>query len=157
MELVQITFDNYKKLQLNTEDDPVRPELTLDFRLAKGRQIWALVLDGEYKAAVCVAYCNAIPTNVEELDYLSQAAHQDGQHGSIAIAYTVWSKKMGAGRNLIIDLIRSLQGGKQGQTKVNRLVTLSPKTAIAKKFHLRNGAFTLQENLTTDNYEYKLS
>ena len=60
MELVQITFDNYKKLQLNTEDDPVRPELTLDFRLTKGRQIWALVLDGEYKAAVCVAYCNAI-------------------------------------------------------------------------------------------------
>lgn len=153
MELVQITFDNYKKLQLNTEDDPVRPELTLDFRLTKGRQIWALVLDGEYKAAVCVAYCNAIPTNVEELDYLSQAAHQDGQHGSIAIAYTVWSKKIGAGRNLIIDLIRSLQG----QTRVSRLVTLSPKTAIAKKFHLRNGAFTLRENLTTDNYEYEIS
>jgi len=151
MQLVQITLENYKKLKFNIDDDPVRPELTLDFRLAPGREIWALVADDEYKAAVCVAYCNEVPITVKELDYYSQAAHQDDQHGNIAIAYTVWTKQPGAGRKLILDMIKLLE-----QQRVLRLVTLSPKTAMARKFHLRNGAFIFQLNTETDNYEYKL-
>jgi hypothetical protein len=152
MELVQITYDNYKKLQLKTDDDPVRPELDLNFRLTAGRQIWALVLDGEYKAAICVAYCNSVPTTVYELDLYSQAAHQEAGHGSIAVAYTVWSKKLGAGQKIVLDIIKKLKK----QNNVKRLVTLSPKTAMARKFHLRNGAFILQENIETDNYEYNI-
>ncbi len=152
MELVQITYDNYKKLQLNIDDDPVRPELTLDFRLDLGREIWALVLNGEYKAAICVAYCNSVPTTVEELDLYSQAAQQDGQRGDVMVAYTVWSKKLGAGQKIVLDIIKKLKK----QKDVKRLVTLSPKTAMARKFHLRNGAFILQENTETDNYEYNI-
>ena len=38
----------------------------------------------------------------------------------------------------------------------NRLVTLSPLTDMARKFHLRNGAVELQVNETTQNFEYKV-
>ena len=39
---------------------------------------------------------------------------------------------------------------------LNRLVTLSPLTEMAKKFHLRNGAELLQINEQTQNFEYKV-
>ena len=149
MELTAITYDNNKKLNFKVSDDPVRPELDLEFRLRNGRTVYALTEDGEYKAAICLAYCNDVPTTVKELDKLSQATN-NGTHSSIAVAYTVWSKKPRAGRKIITDLMEII---KKDDT-VHRLVTLSPKTAMAKKFHLNNGAFILQLNTETDNYEY---
>ena len=149
MELTVITYDNNKKLNFKVSDDPVRPELDLNFRLSPGRTVYALTEDGEYKAAICLAYCNDVPTTVKELDKLSQATI-NGTHSSIAVAYTVWSKKPRAGRKIITDLMEII---KKDDT-VHRLVTLSPKTAMAKKFHLNNGAFILQLNTETDNYEY---
>ena len=149
MELTAITYDNNKKLNFKVSDDPVRPELDLNFRLSPGRTVYALTEDGEYKAAICLAYCNDVPTTVKELDKLSQATI-NGTHSSIAVAYTVWSKKPRAGRKIITDLMEII---KKDDT-VHRLVTLSPKTAMAKKFHLNNGAFILQLNTETDNYEY---
>jgi hypothetical protein len=152
MELTVITYDNNKKLNFKVSDDPVRPELDLDFRLSPGRTVYALTEDGEYKAAICIAYCNDVPTTVKELDKLSQATI-NGTHGSIAVAYTVWSKKPRAGRKIIMDLIEII---KKDDT-IRRVVTLSPKTAMAKKFHLNNGAFVLQLNTETDNYEYPIT
>ena len=149
MELTVITYDNNKKLNFKVSDDPVRPELDLEFRLGPGRTVYALTEDGEYKAAICIAYCNDVPTTVKELDKLSQATI-NGTHSSIAVAYTVWSKKPRAGRKIITDLMEII---KKDDT-VHRLVTLSPKTAMAKRFHLNNGAFVLQLNTETDNYEY---
>ena len=149
MELTVITYDNNKKLNFKVSDDPVRPELDLDFRLSPGRTVYALTEDGKYKAAICIAYCNDVPTTVKELDKLSQATI-NGTHSSIAVAYTVWSKKPRAGRKIITDLMEII---KKDDT-VHRLVTLSPKTAMAKRFHLNNGAFVLQLNTETDNYEY---
>ena len=149
MELTAITYDNNKKLNFKVSDDPVRPELDLEFRLRNGRTVYALTEDGEYKAAICLAYCNDVPTTVKELDKLSQATI-NGTHSSIAVAYTVWSKKPRAGRKIITDLMEII---KKDDT-VHRLVTLSPKTAMAKRFHLNNGAFVLQLNTETDNYEY---
>ena len=152
MELTAITYDNNKKLNFKVSDDPVRPELDLEFRLSPGRTVYALTEDGEYKAAICIAYCNDVPTTVKELDKLSQATI-NGTHSSIAVAYTVWSKKPRAGRKIITDLMEII---KKDDT-VHRLVTLSPKTAMAKKFHLNNGAFVLQLNTETDNYEYPIT
>jgi hypothetical protein len=152
MELTVITYDNNKKLNFKVSDDPVRPELDLDFRLSPGRTVYALTEDGEYKAAICIAYCNDVPTTVKELDKLSQATI-NGTHSSIAVAYTVWSKKPRAGRKIIMDLIEII---KKDDT-IRRVVTLSPKTAMAKKFHLNNGAFVLQLNTETDNYEYPIT
>jgi hypothetical protein len=39
---------------------------------------------------------------------------------------------------------------------LNRLVTLSPLTDMATKFHERNGAKLIQINETTQNFEYKV-
>ena len=39
---------------------------------------------------------------------------------------------------------------------LNRLVTLSPLTEMAKNFHLKNGAIELQVNETTQNFEYNI-
>ena len=39
---------------------------------------------------------------------------------------------------------------------LNRLVTLSPITDIATKFHAKNGAKQVQINLTTQNFEYDI-
>ena len=41
------------------------------------------------------------------------------------------------------------------QKSVTRYVTLSPKTEMATKFHLDNGAILLSENELTLNFEYK--
>ncbi len=44
---------------------------------------------------------------------------------------------------------------KENKQSIKRWVTLSPKTEMARVFHHKNGAFTLQENLETINYEYQ--
>ena len=38
---------------------------------------------------------------------------------------------------------------------LNRLITLSPLTEMARKFHLSNGAVQIQVNETTQNFEYE--
>ena len=40
---------------------------------------------------------------------------------------------------------------------LNRLVTLSPLTAIARNFHIKNGAKELQVNKETQNFEYDIT
>jgi hypothetical protein len=40
---------------------------------------------------------------------------------------------------------------------LNRLVTLSPLTDMARNFHLKNGAKELQVNSTTQNFEYDIT
>lgn len=152
MQLVTINEKNYTQYGFDHLHDPVRPELGFDFRTSPGRTILALATPEAYWAAICVAFTNAVPTTVQELDFFSQAACQDGQRGSIAVAYTVWSRKAGAGRDMVFAAIDEVKR----DPLVKRLVTLSPKTEMARKFHLRNGAFTLQENTETDNYEYTL-
>lgn len=146
MNLTKLTYENAQSLEFDVSDDPVRPELSLDFRLSAGREIYVLEQDGKYRAAICVAYTNQVPTTVKELDQLSV------DNGTIAIAYTVWSKAPRAGRDIVfrlLDLCREKEG-------IKRLVTLSPKTDMARRFHLNNGAVTLQNNTATDNYEYSL-
>ena len=71
--------------------------------------------------------------------------------GNTAIFYTVWSTRKGAGREIIFNIVDYL---KEHKPNVKRYVTLSPKTEMAKKFHLRNGAEMIAENETTYNFEY---
>ena len=71
--------------------------------------------------------------------------------GKIAIAYTVWSRKRGAGKEIINKLAEWVK-----KNKSERLVTLSPLTEMARKFHLRNGAIEVKVNETTQNFEYKV-
>ena len=141
----------------NIDEDPVRPELDNAFRRSYGRKIYGGKYGGEIHAVMCFAYTNEIPKSVEELDVLSQDAHLQstlrGQNvGRIAIAYTVWSKKKGGGKLIVKEVFKKIKKSNH----LNRLVTLSPLTEMATKFHTRNGAKLLQINETTQNFEYKI-
>ena len=81
-----------------------------------------------------------------------QAIHRAGMQGDIAIAYTVWAKKKGGGRAIVNEVYKMVKDSNH----LNRLVTLSPLTDMARNFHLRNGAIELQVNNETQNFEYKI-
>ena len=143
--------------ECNIEEDPVRPELDNVFRRSYGRKIYGVKYGGEIHAVMCFAYTNQIPRNVDELDKLShdaylQSAQRDQNIGQIAIAYTVWSKKKGGGKLIVKEVFKKIKKSNH----LNRLVTLSPLTDMATKFHSRNGAKLLQINETTQNFEYKV-
>ena len=143
--------------ECNTDEDPVRPELDNIFRRSYGRKIYGVKYMGEIYAVMCFAYTNEIPKNVEELDKLShdaflQSAQRDQNVGQIAIAYTVWSKKKGGGKLIVKEVFKKIKKSNH----LNRLVTLSPLTDMATKFHSRNGANLIQVNETTQNFEYKV-
>ncbi|RPH00058.1 MAG: hypothetical protein CBC78_000585 [Candidatus Pelagibacter sp. TMED118] len=139
------------------KDDPVRPELSNEFRTSYGRKIYGVKYQNEIHAVMCFAFTNQIPKTVNELDQLSkdaflQSANRDQNVGKIAIAYTVWSKKKGGGKLIVKEVYKMIKKSNH----LNRLVTLSPLTEMARKFHLRNGATELQVNEHTQNFEYKV-
>ena len=136
---------------IDVSEDPVRPELTLGFRITNGRKIFGLKYNDEIEAIVCIALCPEVPFTVREMDYMSQAANQEDQRGEIVIAYTVWSRKRGAGREIITKLREWTI-----ENKFSRLVTLSPLTPMATHFHIKNGAKQVHINGVSQNFEYKL-
>lgn len=135
------------------KDDPVRPHLPLAWRAQKGREVWGLEReDGVIDAVICVAYTNEVPITEHELDVYSQAACQDGEHGNIAVFYTVWSYARGAGRTMVLEAAREIKRSRP----VKRFVTLSPLTEMAERFHLRNGARLVARGRECQNFEYDL-
>ncbi len=142
----------------NTNEDPVRPELDNDFRTNYGRKIYGVKYKGEIHAVMCFAFTNKIPKTVKELDLLSrdaflQSVRRDQNVGQIAIAYTVWSKKKGGGKLIVKEVFKKIKKSNH----LNRLVTLSPLTDMARKFHLNNGAIEVQVNENTQNFEYRIT
>ena len=142
--------------ECNTSEDPVRPELNNEFRTSYGRKIYGVKYKGEIYAVMCFAFTNQIPKSVKDLDKLSkdaflQSALRDQKVGKIAVAYTVWSKKKGGGKLIVKQVFKMIKKSNH----LNRLVTLSPLTEMATKFHFRNGAKLLHINETTQNFEYK--
>ena len=94
---------------------------------------------------------------MEELDLFSkdaylQATHRAGIQGSIAIAYTVWSLKKGGGKMIVDEVFKMIKKSNH----LNRLITLSPLTQMAERFHLKNGARLIQKNETSQNFEYTI-
>ena len=143
--------------ECNTIEDPVRPELDNEFRTSYGRKIYGVKYKNEIHAIMCFAFTNKIPRTVKELDNLSkdaflQSALRDQKVGQIAIAYTVWSKKKGGGKLIVKEVFKMIKKSNH----LNRLVTLSPLTEMARNFHLRNGAVEINVNEETQNFEYKI-
>tara|TARA_B100000427_G_C15109301_1_gene420786 strand:+ start:60 stop:575 length:516 start_codon:yes stop_codon:yes gene_type:complete len=141
----------------NTSEDPIRPELNNDFRTNFGRKIYGVKYKNEICAIMCFGFTNEIPKTVKELDLMTRDAHlqsirRDQKVGKIAIAYTVWSKKKGGGKLIVKEVFKKIKKSNH----LNRLVTLSPLTNMARNFHLRNGAIELQVNDETQNFEYKI-
>ena len=106
---------------------------------------------------ICLGILRNILVNKYELEKLStdaflQSAMRDQSGGQIAIAYTVWSKKKGGGKLIVKEVFKKIKKSNH----LNRLITLSPLTEMATKFHSRNGAKLLQKNETTQNFEYKI-
>ena len=135
---------------IDTSEDPVRPELTLGWRIVNGRKIFGLKFKEQIEGIICVAFTYDIPTTVKELDMMSELAHLKDEK-KIAIAYTVWSRKKGAGKEIINKVLEYAK-----KNNVERVVTLSPLNPMATHFHIRNGAKQVSINQLTQNFEYKL-
>ena len=124
-------------------DDPVRPDISCEFRVSNNRFVSALV-DEKPRAIVCVSLHRFVPQAVQELELTDPDP-------DTAIFYTIWSYAPGAGAELLRETVAGIR---QLFPNVKNFVTLSPKTEIARRFHLKNGARVMRENNDTVNYEY---
>ena len=141
----------------NIAEDPVRPELDVIFRTSYGRKIFGVKYKKEICAIMCFGFTDEIPSTVKELDLMTRDAYlrsiqRDQNIGKIAIAYTIWSKKRGGGKLIVKEVFKMIKKSNY----LNRLITLSPLTEMARNFHLNNGAIELQVNDETQNFEYKI-
>jgi hypothetical protein len=129
------------------KDDPVRPDIPIEFRVSADCCVYVL-LDEQYakpQAVVCVARKDTVPKDVIEL-----ASAVVGEP-TVAVFYTIWSYTPGSGRRLIQAAQKSIRSTHKS---IKTFVTLSPPTDMARVFHLRNGAGVLSVNLDTVNYIY---
>lgn len=127
------------------KDDPVRPHLDHMWRVADNRMVY--VLDsGEEKpdAVICTAITDEVPE--EEHDLLLPG-------NKVAVFYTVWSYRKGAGTEIVNDTAQHM---KETKPALERYVTLSPLTEMARKFHIKNGAKFIHKGATCQNFEYFL-
>ena len=138
MRVCEIGYGDQWPLSLTWHEDPVRPELNREFRHTAGREVYT-----NNGAVICVAFCRGIPSTVGHLDTMTGLDH--------AVFYTVWSRRPGSGRTLVLDTYNYLQ---LTRPWIKRFVTLSPKTKMAYNFHTKNGGVLIKENIESDNYEY---
>ena len=127
-------------------DDPVRPKISPRRRIeGKNRGVYAWVEDRQICAVVCVSEPPSIPKTERELFINDLLFTYD-----FVVLYSVWSYKPRCGSKLVNALVKKLNNSQRAA----RIVTMSPKTEMARQFHLKNGAKLLQTNKTTVNYEY---
>lgn len=124
------------------KDDPVRPSIPTAARVHDHAEILVLIEDDRPAAVVCVAYLDQVPVNETELGKTGE---------NVAAFYTIWSYAPGAGRRLIRAARIHIA---TNRPDIKSYVTLSPKTEMARKFHLSNGAMVLADNETSVNYQY---
>ena len=134
-----------EELETLIKDDPVRPEIPVSQRVNDNSRIYMLKDGDKTRAVTCVKFLESIPAAVDDMVGLVGSA-------TTAVFYTIWSYTAGAGRELIIEAQKSIEAEFPG---IQTYVTLSPKTEMARKFHLKNGAGIYRENSTTINYIYK--
>ena len=132
-------------LETLIKDDPVRPEIPVSRRVNQNSRIYMLKNGDQTRAVTCVKFLDIIPAAVDDLAELVGSA-------TTAVFYTIWSYTAGAGRELIVKTQQSI---KEEFPSIDTYVTLSPKTEMARRFHLKNGAGVYRENSDTINYIYK--
>ena len=127
-------------------DDPVRPSIPADCRIGEWGSVYLHIDDNDRTvgAVLCTVQMEFIPTSEAQL-FLPEWKDSE----KISVLYSIWSYRKGAGS----ELVREYLSMKSPEVTM-RIVTMSPKTTMARDFHLRNGAKTLQENEETVNYEY---
>jgi hypothetical protein len=141
-----MTLRSIKETEYNLiADDPVRPHIPVAERFGNGRNVVVLEEEGKVIAVVCTALTTRVPTTEQEMKEFASTT------GPTLVAYTVWSYSKGSGRK-IINLLRDSAVDEH----CDRLVTLSPLTEMAERFHLSNGATFLGKFETCQNFEYEL-
>ena len=140
-------IDNLSDSLLNLiKDDPVRPEIPAEHRVNDNSKIFVLKDEQDQPLAVtCVKFLNGIPQGVEDLT-------DTVVNTNTAVFYTIWSYAAGAGKSLITKAQAQI---KEEHPEIENYVTLSPKTEMARRFHLKNGAEVYRENENSVNYLYK--
>jgi hypothetical protein len=130
------------------EADPVRPHIPLTARANHNSRMLVLMDDqNQIQSVLCVAFSDRVITTESDL-----FAYK-GADPRVAMLYSIWSIARGGGAQMIPEArawIRSVA------PSIERMVTLSPQTEMARRFHLKQGARELQTNLDTVNYEYQL-
>lgn len=126
------------------KDDPVRPHIPLDQRINEAAEILILRAGEEILAATCMQWLDQIPASEADLIGFGKDKH-------VAVFYTIWSYSPGAGQSLIKAAADWLL---KDFPEIKAIVTLSPQTKMAERFHLKNGATVHKTNETTVNYKY---
>ena len=126
------------------KDNPVRPHIPLEQRINEAAEILILKAGEEILAATCMQWLTDVPE--DEQDLIDMAKDRN-----IAVFYTIWSYSPGAGATLLQQAASWL---KSEFKDMKGIVTLSPQTPMAERFHLKNGAKIRKTNETTVNYEY---
>jgi len=125
-------------------DDPVRPHIPLEQRINAAAEILILKAGEEVLAATCMQWLTDVPESEEDLINMGKDHH-------VAVFYTIWSYAPGAGAKLLQTAAEWLR---KDCKDLKGIVTLSPQTAMAERFHLKNGAKIRKTNRDTVNYEY---
>jgi hypothetical protein len=126
------------------KDDPVRPHIPLEQRINEAAEILILKAGEEVLAATCMQWLSTVPESEEDLVSMQKDKE-------VAVFYTIWSYAPGAGAALLKAAAEWLL---KDYANIKGIVTLSPQTPMARRFHLKNGAKIRKENPTTVNYEY---
>jgi hypothetical protein len=126
------------------KDDPVRPHIPLEQRINEAAEILILKAGEEVLAATCMQWLKGVPETEEDLISMDKDKE-------VAVFYTIWSYAPGAGATLLQQAAEWL---KKDYASLKGIVTLSPQTPLARRFHMKNGAKVRKENATTVNYEY---
>jgi len=151
------------------DDDPVRAKLFKNnsVRFDDPFHVYAEVNDetGEIAAVICAVICKFVPQDERQLQFIAagnldqiekQLAEREAIHGKLGTVlcpYSIWSYQKGHGRKLINNL---LEATPIMHPEVDAIITMSPHTHTAMKFHLSNGAGIFSANEETVNYEYEV-
>ena len=147
MSLIKISSNYWMDL---FKDDPVRPNLNPKFRLTENRVNFLLTQDFTKPCAIiCVAFTKDIPKTEKQLEMYS--INKLSVNYDKAIFYTIWSYSKGSGKDVLFNTVFWL---KKNKPEIKRYITMSPKTKMARNFHLKNGAYELKSNKETVNFEY---
>ena len=123
-------------------DDPVRPSISPQRKVGPFSRVYMWLEEQRIGAVVCCSFRFNIPKSERELFEVENY----NQEKMKVILYSIWSYEKGCGQKLVQSVL--------ARYRVYPVITMSPKTDMARNFHLRNGAKVLQVNKTTVNYEY---
>ena len=151
------------------KDDPVRLKLFKDNskRFEDPFHVYAEINDetGEIAAVVCTIVCKFVPQDEYQIklvamgktkqieEQLKEREEMHGELGVVLCPYSIWSYQRGHGRKLINNL---LEAAPILHPEVDAVITMSPHTDTAMRFHLNNGAGIFSTNDACVNYEYEV-